>query len=175
MVFDSFIIHKITKKDDSVLYNFAIANEDRMRLFFPLMLAQNRTLPASKIFAEVKSKAFETDEEYLFTVKKEDNSQMIALVYIKELDWQKQQGELAYCIDYNWERKGLTTKVVSILSSYAFQKLNLKTLQIIVHKSNIASIRVAQKCHFVWQKKLINAYTPPGGTPMDMELYELYG
>ena len=45
--------------------------------------------------------------------------------------------------------------------------------QIIAHKTNIGSCKVAEKCGFEWKKTLLNEYTPPNESPLDMELYEL--
>ena len=50
----------------------------------------------------------------------------------------------------------------------------MKTLQIIAHKTNIGSIKVAENNGFIWQRTLQNEFTPTDGEPLDMELYELY-
>lgn len=171
---DTINIEPIQPEDAWNICNFAVANDFRMKRYFPLTLEQNLTPDLSKRFATLKSKEFANNEEYLFTVKTKDGKSIIALVYIKELDWNKKQGEFAYCIDYNWEGKGITTQVVHVLSNLAFQQLGLEVLQIIVHKDNTGSVKVAEKCHFVWQETLKNEYTPPGELPLDMELYELY-
>ncbi|MDT7832915.1 GNAT family protein [Flavobacteriaceae bacterium S356] len=154
--------------------NFAVANEHRMKRYFPITLEQNLTPDLSRRFTTLKSKEFANNEEYLFVAKPKDGKSIVALVYIKELDWDKKQGEFAYCVDYNWEGKGITTQMVRALSNYAFQQLDLEVLQIIVHKENTGSVRVAEKCNFIWQRTLKNEYTPPGESPLDMELYELY-
>ena len=98
----------------------------------------------------------------------------MGLIYIKKLNWTKKEGEFAYCIGYEYEGKGITTKAIKILSNHAFDTLNLKTLQIIVHPSNKPSIKVAENCNFTWIKTLEKEHTPPGEKPLDMELYELY-
>lgn len=59
------------------------------------------------------------------------------------------------------------------MSNYAFKSLGLKTLRIVTHKSNIPSVRVAEKCVYKWIKTLKNEFTPVGEQPIDMELYEL--
>ena len=41
------------------------------------------------------------------------------------------------------------SKAIQATSTFAFQELNLKKLQIISHESNIASIKVAEKCSFI--------------------------
>ena len=47
------------------------------------------------------------------------------------------------------------------------------SLQIITHKTNLGSCKVAEKSGFLWKRTLINEFTPPIGKPMNMELYEL--
>ena len=58
------------------------------------------------------------------------------------------------------------------MNVYAFENLELKTLQIIAHKTNISSVRVAEKSNFTWVKTLSKSFTPPGKEALDMELYE---
>jgi len=173
ILFDDYTIDKILKVDALGLSNLMASNAKRFQRFFPITLKQNLNLKESKLFVSKKVKEFETNEEFLFTLKA-NNSTIIGLIYIKELDWEKKQGELAYCIDVNNEGLGLITSAVKKLIEYAFNKLELERLQIIVHKDNLGSVRVAKKCNFIWQRKLLNEHTPPNEDPLDMELYELY-
>ena len=92
----------------------------------------------------------------------------------KELDWKIKQGEFAYCIGYTYEGRGLTSKAIRELSGYAFDHLGLERLQIIAHKDNLPSVKIAINNSFKWQKTLKNEFTPTGEKPLDMELYELY-
>ena len=95
-------------------------------------------------------------------------------MYVKELSKDVGQGELAYCIDYNFEGYGIVSKVTSEIVNYSFRNLDLNRLQIVVHKTNLGSVKVAEKCDFVWQQTLIKEYNPTGKEAMDMELYERY-
>jgi ribosomal-protein-alanine N-acetyltransferase len=169
-----FFVFPITPKDGWSLCDFVVRNEDRLSEFFPKTKAANLTPDLSNRFAVIKSKEFFQKEEFLFTVKPKDSKKIIGLIYLKELNWTTGQGELAYCIDYTCEGKGITSQLVTKLSDYAFGILHLKTLQIIVHKTNISSVRVAEKSNFTWVKALSKAYTPPGKETLDMELYERY-
>ena len=172
--FDGFGVSSVHGGDAWKICNLVVANEDRFRRYFPKTLEQNLTPTLAQLFVEKKVKQFEKKEEFLFTLKHSETRALAALIYIKELDWDKGQGEFAYCISYTFEGKGLVTKAIEALSAYAFQELGLQTLQIIVNKDNPASIKVATKNNFEWQKTLVNAYSPPGENPLDMELYELY-
>ncbi|NMH89238.1 GNAT family N-acetyltransferase [Flavivirga algicola] len=172
--FNRYHIKPIQPKDAWSLCNFIVANEDRLKRYFPKTLEQNLTPDLSKFFVDKKVKQFDLKEEFLFTIKENESDEFVGLIYIKELDWDKKQGEFAYCIGYPFERKGIMTNAIHILSEYAFTNLNIETLQIIVHKDNIASVKVAENCNFTWIKTLKNEYTPPGEKSLNMELYELY-
>lgn len=176
MIFDlnTYYIDQIQKQDAWNICDFVVANEDRLKLYFPLTLQQNLTPELATIFSEKKTSQFNKKEEFLFTLKPKNSNKILGLIYIKELDWTTKQGEFAYCIDYNFESKGIITKAVNFLSKHAFNTLGLKTLQIIVNKDNLGSVMVAKKCNFTWIKTLEKEYTPPGKTPLNMELYELY-
>ena len=172
--FDTYHISPINLQDPWSLCNFVVSNEERLKRYFPKTLEKNLTPDLSKIFTEKKVKQFQSKEEFLFTLKENESNNLIGLIYLKSLDWKKKHGELAYCIDYNYEGKGITTNAIQILSDHAFDKIGLITLKAIVHKSNLASIKVAENCNFTWIKTLEKEHTPPGELPLDMELYELY-
>jgi len=174
IVVKNFIIDKIFIEDAEGIHRLMVSNAERFKRFFPKTLEENLTRELAALFAATKVEEFTTKKEFLYTIKESKTNQVVGLVYIKELDWEKKQGEFAYCIDSNYEGKGLTSEIVKELSRYAFANLGLKTLQIIVHKSNIGSVKVAEKCGYIWQKVLLKAYTPPNEVPLDMELYELY-
>ena len=168
-----FEINPIQERDAWRICDFVTINSDRLKRFFPITLQQNLTPELSNYFVVEKVKQFAEKEEFLFVLKEPQNRTVIGLIYIKELDWVEKQGELAYGIGYQYEGKGYTTESVKVLSNYAFKELGLKTLQIIAHKSNLGSIRVAEKCGYIWKRTLSEAFTPPHENPLDMELYEL--
>ncbi|WP_242158154.1 GNAT family N-acetyltransferase [Aestuariivivens sediminis] len=174
LLLDSCYIGPIQNLDANNLCAFVVANKDRLKRYFPITLKENLTPDLSKLFVEQKRKAFQLKEEFLYTIKVLKTSQLIGLIYLKAINWTDKHGELAYCIDRKFEGRGITTTVVNALCDYAFNSLRLKTLKIIVHKTNFASIKIAKKCNFTWIKTLKNEHTPPGESALDMELYELY-
>ncbi|MFX0555917.1 GNAT family N-acetyltransferase [Maribacter sp. CXY002] len=170
--FDDFIIYPVQEKDAWRLCDFVIINSDRLKKYFPRTLALNLTPDLSKYFASKKAKEFLRKEEFLFVLKERKNRAIIGLIYLKKLDWNKGQAELAYAITKTFEGKGYTTKSVAKLSMWAFQQ-GFRTLQVVVNKENTSSIRVAEKCGFTWRTTLLKEYTPEQGPTLDMELYEL--
>lgn len=171
--FDNYFIEPIAPNDAWKLCDFIVSNADRLKRYFPKTLEQNLTPDLSQVFVEKKIKQYLGKEEFLFKLKEKENRTIIGLVYIKNTDWNIKQAELAYCIGYQYEGKGYVTQAVKTLSTYAFDRLGLARLQIIVHTTNLGSVNVAKKNGFTWQKTLEKEHTPPGEAPLDMELYEL--
>jgi len=172
--FDNYIIDKISIADALSVCELMTSNSERFQRFFPKTLAQNLTIEDSKKFALLKSQEHDLKEEFTFVLKILDPDNVVGLIILKELNWDTKQGEFAYCIDSNYEGKGLTTKAVKLLTDLAIDMIGLEILQIVVHSSNKGSIKVAQNCGYKWQKTLDKVHTPPNESPLDMELYELY-
>ncbi len=172
--FDGFEINPIHEGDAWKICDLCVANSDRFKRYFPKTLEQNLNPTLSQLFVDTNVKHFQNKAVFLFTLKHSETREFAGLIYIKELDWDKKQGELAYCIGYTFEGQGLISKAVNTLSTYAFSDLGLETLQIISNKDNLGSVKVATNNNFEWQKTLKNEFTPTGEDPLDMELYELY-
>ena len=171
--FNNYIIDKIYEDDALGICDLMKGNSLRFQRFFPKTLAQNLTLKDSKKFALIKSQEHDSKVEFTFVLKDKNLNKVVGLIILKELNWDSKQGEFAYCIDSEYEGKGLMSKSVKALSQFALDILELRTLQIVVHKSNKGSVKVAKNCGYIWQKTLINEYTPPNESPLDMELYGL--
>ena len=171
--FKNYTIEPIHEKYAWRICDFVTMNSDRLKRYFPKTLEQNLTPDLSKYFVEKKIKQFANKEEFLFVLKEKEKRTVIGLIFIKEIDWETKEAELAYCIGSQYEGKGWMTKSVKAMSNYAFEQLGLKVPQIIVHKSNLASIKVAEKCGYIWKATLLKEHTPPFEKPLDMELYEL--
>ena len=171
--FSEYAIEPIHEKYAWRICDLMVANADRFKRFFPKTLVQNLNPELARIFVEEKVREFARKQEFLFVLKEKENRTVIGLIYIKELDWKTKQAELAYCIGYTHEGKGYITEAVRTLSAHALNDLGLRTLRIIVHKSNLGSIKVAKKCGYLWTSTLEKEHTPPGEAPLDMELFVL--
>jgi ribosomal-protein-alanine N-acetyltransferase len=135
--------------------------------------AQNLSIAESKVFIEKKIKESDAGTEFTLAIKERKHLSVVGLIILKELNYEKGVGELAYCIDVKHQGKSWTTKGVKYMCNYAFEELKLDRLRILVHNSNIGSLKVAKKCGFNWKMTLTQEYTPPNSLPLDMEVYEL--
>lgn len=169
----NFIINPLKHTDANQLYQFMLDNKERLNHFFPVTLSSNSTLEKSVEYITVKNNEIKEKTNFTHAIRDKSNDQITGLIIIKKTDWDKLQGEIAYCIGAEFEGKGLTTFAVAEIVKFAFNELRLKTLQIIAHKTNLGSVKVALNNNFIWQKTLKNEFTPTDGLPLDMELYQL--
>jgi ribosomal-protein-alanine N-acetyltransferase len=173
IITDNISIDNLKPKDANQLHLFMVENTERFTKFFPLTLSSNETLEKSVEYIDTKAREIQQKVNFTFAIREIDTQKIIGLIIIKKIDWTNRIGELAYCIGNNFEGKGLVSKAVKALSSFACDKLELKTLQIIAHKTNFGSIKVAENNDFIWQRTLIDEFTPTNELPLNMELYEL--
>ena len=174
MNIENFILDKLKSTDANQLYQFLYDNKERLKLFFPVTMEMNSSLEKTETYISIKNKEISEKTSFTLAIRDKNNQQIEGLIIIKKIDWDKKQGEFAYCIGSEFEGKGLTSFAVKKMTNFAFEELGLKTLQIIAHKTNFGSVKVAENNGFVWQSTLQNEFTPINGTPLDMELYELY-
>ncbi len=170
--FDNYSIAPIHMKDAWRLCDLMVSNAGRFANYFPDTLKVNLNPTLSKLFVEKKAKQFDLKEEYLFTIKENTERNIIGLIYVKELLKKEGQGELAYCIGYQYAGKGIITKAVGKIIDWAFKEAGLCTLQVIANQNNIASTRVAEKNGFIWQRTFPKNFQLPNGEFVDMELYK---
>ena len=168
-----FEINPISERDGWRLCDFISSNADYLKRYFPKTVGANLTPNLSSLFVEQKVAEFISGKEYLFTLKEPEHRKIIGLVYVKELKRSAKEAEIAYCIAYPYKNKGYATLAIQNISEWAFTQQHLKQLRIIVHKSNIGSIKVAENCGYIWKETLLKEHTPPNEDPLDMELYVL--
>lgn len=173
LTFDNYSIAPIQQKDAWRVCNFVVANEEYIRNDFPETVKANLTPTLSELFVAKKEKHFLNQEEFLFTLKENTHRSIIGLVFIKALNKQKKQAELAYCISYQYTGKGLMTKTSLEIINWAFNQNEIDKLQLMVHESNNASIRIAEKCGFDFITVLKKEHKRYNGEVVDMRLYEL--
>lgn len=170
---ENLIINTLKPTDANKLYNFIDENKERLKYYFPKTLSDNSTLEKSKQYIDLKLREIQEKTNFTFAIREKNTEEIVGLVIIKKIDWIVRQGEIAYCIGSEFEGKRITSFAVAEMTKFAFNELELKTLQIIAHKTNLGSVKVALNNNYIWQKTLKNEFTPTDKIPLDMELYQL--
>ncbi|WP_420321067.1 GNAT family N-acetyltransferase [Flagellimonas sp.] len=171
--FENYSISPIQERDAWRICDFVVSNEDRLKDYFPKTVQQNLNPTLVQLFVAKKVKKFIAKEEFLFTIKENTTRTIIGLIFLKELDKEQNKGELAYCIGYQHKGKGIMKASIKNLVPWCFDSAKLETLQILVHNSNLSSIRISEHNGFQWKQTLLKEHTTGNGEILDMELYEL--
>lgn len=170
---NDFSLEPLTIEDASSLHHLMISNTERFGLYLPKTLAQNSTLEKSQSYISRKNQEHIDKAQFTFAIKEKLSNAIAGLIILKNIVNKIQQAEFAYGIGANYGGLGLTSKAVSKVIDFANRELKLNKFQIIVHKTNIGSVKVAVKNNFTWSETLTAKFTPKGQKPLDMELYEL--
>ena len=120
---DTFYIEHLQYDDALHLNKLLVSNTERLKRFLPKTLAANRTLESTKSYIISKIEAMQSNTEFVFTIKDKYTRNIAGLVILKNLDWDKKQGEFAYCIGEKFEGKGWMSEAVKATSKYAILSL----------------------------------------------------
>jgi len=167
----TFVLDWLHASDAETLHTLMVSNKDRFIRFFSKTLSKNMSLQASKAYILLQHAQLQLASEFTFAIREASSRKVGGLIIIREINREKQQGEISYCIGEEFQGKGWVTAALIEVSAFATKELKLETLRLIIHKSNIASLRVAKKANYIWQKTLKEHYTPPNEAILDMELF----
>lgn len=170
---DQINISHLQLEDALELNKLLVSNTEHFVRYLPKTLAANRTLGSTRSYIKTKMESAQKKVEFVFVIKDKYYYNIVGLVILKNIDWSIKQGEFAYCIGQRFKGKGLMTEAIKASTLFATEKLGLKTIQIIAHKTNKGSVNVAINSGFEWKETLENEFTPLNEAPLDMELYEL--
>ena len=168
----TYSIDPLQASDAGDLHRLMANNAGRFTRFFSRTLSQNSSLRASRTYILVKNSEAELRKEFTWAIRSREDNKVKGLIILREINWELGQGELAYCIAQSHEGRGWVSQAVNDICQFLFTQFDLTLLRLIIHKSNTGSLRVAEKCGFVWKKTLHDHYTPPNERTLDMELYE---
>ena len=98
---------------------------------------------------EYMMKAFialgEQDNAYMFYVLDGITNQIAGVAFINQINRTHQIGNLGYLVTTNRTGAGIATEAARLVAQYGFEKLGLQRIEIVVHKDNAPSLKVAEK------------------------------
>ena len=104
---------------------------------------------AEEWLASVPGAAREGTAVHLLAFEEET---LVGSFSLMEIDAQRGYGELGYWVAAEARGRGVATRATRLLHDWAVHELGLTTLEILPHRDNAASLRVAERC----------GYTPTG-------------
>mgnify|MGYP003649526485 FL=1 len=148
-------------------------DNDSFKEYFPITLRENTSLSATKKYIALKEKEAANKTDFTFAIHTIIHPEIAGLVILKDLDFENNEVELAYCLSPRFQGRGWITQAVSQIVDFAFLNHQISIFKIITHKTNTKSIAVAEHSGFVWHSTLEKEFKPEGKEAQDMELYIL--
>jgi RimJ/RimL family protein N-acetyltransferase len=172
-LFDNYTIRRVCAGDLPAFFSLIDNNRGRLEDFFPGTVAASRTYEDTRqLIANVTAMA-EQKTFLPYVIVDNGNGALIAYLQIKSIDWNIPKAEIGYCVDAQYEGKGVTSKAVALLVKYAFDELKIHKLLIRTHDSNIGSRKVAEKNGFILEGTIKCDHKTTSGEIVDLMYYGL--
>jgi RimJ/RimL family protein N-acetyltransferase len=99
-----------------------------------------------------------------------DDDRLLGSCSVMQLDREPGYGEIGFWVSAEARGRGVATRAVRLLADWAREELGLTRIDVLPHKDNLASRRVAEKTGFVDTGELVGA--PRAG--VEEPLYAVY-
>lgn len=92
------------------------------------------------------SNSYNKDEFYHWIIVLKENNEPIGSMSVVDINEEKEDVEVGYCISFDNWNKGLATEAFSKVIEYLFNEVDVKTITASHDSRNIASGKVMEKC-----------------------------
>ncbi|MEO8148930.1 MAG: GNAT family N-acetyltransferase [Bacteroidia bacterium] len=173
LTFDNFTIRPVSIHDGENYFLFVDNNRDRIIHFLPVTVNSNKTIDETKIYLEDRILKASQNEVFTLVICDNATDKIIGLIFIKNIEWNIPKCEFGYCIDKNYEGKGIMTKGLSLVIDECFQSMKMNKIFMRIHESNISSRRIAEKNGFIVEGILRSDFKSVEGKLLDIMYFGL--
>ena len=148
MSFTDWKIDRIENVSAEEFFTLVNKNKKHIHKTFPVTLANSDSLKKTKDFIAVSLDKEKNKEGFYFYARDIKTNNLIGYLCIKTIDYRISKCELGYFVDEDYQRKGITSKMVSDALDFCFNQLMLNKVFICTSEVNFASQRIALKHNF---------------------------
>lgn len=141
------------------LFQLIQKNKTRLTGSFPILLRATETPESTKDFVQQKIFDWNNNRAYGYMMFDKTTHQLIGHFNLKDIDWKARQCELAYFIEEESEGKGLTTEAMICVLNRCFREIQFNRVFVRIVTTNIASLKVAEKCGMKYEGTFYQDYT----------------
>ncbi|MES2554510.1 MAG: GNAT family protein [Bacteroidota bacterium] len=173
MTFDNYTVRLIQQSDTADYFSVVAANKARLEAFFPVTVANARSLETLTTFVEELLLRVDKRENYPYIVIDNDSGKIIGYIHVKNIDWDIPKGELGFFIDEHYAGKGILKQAMTLIIDYLFHELGFEKIYLRTHESNGPARRLAEKCGFEIEGRLRKDHRTTAGELVDLFYYGL--
>lgn len=167
------LIMRRFKSSDTELFHEAIAeSEENMTKWYNGTLAEKNVAKES-IQSYVQDCITEWDDRsfIMFATFEKSTGRLIGAGSFHTLDWAVPKGRIGYLVRSSEEGKGYATEMSNALTRYAFDKLNLKRLEIRTATENKASAVIPKRLGYTFLCVFEKNKASNSGDIWDLEIH----
>lgn len=118
------------------------------------------------------AKLWENDEQYHFQIIEISSNQLVGWGFLNNVKRRYQMANLGYFVRTSHLGEGIATEATKLLARFGFEQLGFQRIEIVVHPSHVASLRVAEKAGAIREGLLRNRLISHGA-PSDAYMHSL--
>ena len=142
------ILRKLTTTDATPIARFL---QDKEVVKYLADLPDPYTLETAETFIRLVMEWEKTGEAFHFAVSEKSKNDILGVIGVKLIDQTNKIGEIGFWLGREYWGKGVISKAIPQLISFAFNELTLNTLLAEVFESNTASMKALKKAALqVW-------------------------
>lgn len=171
MKFENYRIRLVKESDFQLYFEMIQKNRSRLERFFAGTVSRTQNLEDTRIFLMDMKKGIENNTYFAYVLVDDNSGSMMGFIDLKNIDWTVPKSEIGFFIDGDYAGQGITSKALAVFCQYCFEHHGFKKIFLRTHESNMAAIKVAEKCGFEIEGVLRRDYKTTAGELVDVLYY----
>ncbi|WP_282073688.1 GNAT family N-acetyltransferase [Polaribacter atrinae] len=107
-----------------------------------------KNLSEARAFIDQTSNLVADNEGIFWVLESKNSSELLGTIGLRNFDVAENYAEIGYEIHPDYQERGYMTEAFEEVIEYAFEKMELNTIEAFTHKNNLASITLLHKLDF---------------------------
>lgn len=142
---DRLLFRRVTEHDAKEILELRSDPDTMKYIPRPLLKNTEDALEHYKIIND----AIENNTSINWGVTLKGNPKLLGIIGFYRIQPEHYRAEIGYMILPEFQGKGIVTESIQTLLKYAFNEMNLHSVEAVIDPDNLASERVLQKCNFI--------------------------
>lgn len=138
------LLRKLQLDDQEAVFEMR-SNPEVMK-YIPRPLAQTLTDALEHIVQNLKIS--DANEGANWGIEEKESKKLIGSICVFHIQKENYRGEVGYILNPKWHNKGIMNEALQAIIKFAFEKMNLHSLEALIDPANIASAKLLEKNKF---------------------------
>lgn len=170
LISNELILRTLNLSDAQVIFDTIDSQREYLGQWLPWVKNTKQISDTENFIKSIYSVPLEK-QELVFAILYQEK--FIGIIGYKDTDEINMKTEIGYWLSEKYQKKGIMTHCVKILTDYAFEELSLNRVQIKCATGNMSSKRIAQKLNFTFEGIERGGELSLSGEFFDLEVYSI--